>query len=49
MAIGLAAKLATLLGGVLRRAEPEKGGGLCLVLPVDAAAGDGGSGGATLM
>ena len=34
MAVGLAAKLATLLGGTLRNAEPEKGGGLCLELPV---------------
>jgi hypothetical protein len=34
-AIGLAAKLATLLGGVLRRAEPRQCGGVvCLVLPV---------------
>lgn len=47
MAVGLAAKLAVLLGGTLRKAEPEKGGGLCLELPIDAAGGDGGPGGAT--
>ena len=41
MAAGLAAKLATLLGGTLRKAEPEKGGGLCLELPLGAAAGGG--------
>ena len=40
MAIGLAAKLATLLGGVLRKAEPEKGGGLCLELPVGTTGGE---------
>ena len=39
MAIGLAAKLATLLGGTLRKAEPEKGGGLCLELPIGDAGG----------
>lgn len=42
MAVGLAAKLATLLGGVLRKRVPDEGGGLCLELPTGGTTGRGG-------